>query len=241
MSKTTQHQTVVETFFEKAFHYRRHILFGFLVLLAFSGAVGGYWWYRTRVAKLAHKAYAEAADLIKARVMTPDETKGLFEVAFSSEDEKWQAVADAFKRVSDAYPHVGVGALAGIARGQALLRVGKVADARAAVEEALPRIASVPLRSLYTQLLALLLLDSAEPANIDRGLVMLQQLIADSTSPIHDSALYHLGAYHWHKHDFAKARDYWQQLLLQYDKEDISTPSEWVSLVKEKLALIDHA
>ena len=240
MSGAPEHTTFVESFFEKAFVYRRQLLLAAFTVLIIGGSAGSYWWYRQRVASLAHKAYADAAALLSARVLSGDETKGLFETAFASEEEKWQAAADAFKRVDELYPHVGIGAMAAVARVQALVHLGKFFEARTELAAALSRVSSAPLRSLYSQMLALLQLDSGDAGEQEKGLVSLQQLAANKDSVVHDSSLYHLGAYHWYLHDFDNARNYWQQLLLHYDKSDEQS-SGWVAMAKEKLTLIERA
>ncbi|MGD1997728.1 MAG: hypothetical protein PVJ92_02315 [Candidatus Dependentiae bacterium] len=240
MSDAKQQPTFVESFFEQAVAYRRQLFIGAFAVAVLAGSVGGYWWYRQRIASQAHKAYAEAAALINARIVGANDSKGLFETAFMSEEERWQAVADAFKRVSDNYPHVGMGGLAAVARVQALVRLNKMVEARAELADALPRIASAPLRALYTQTLALMQLDSAQDSEREKGLVSLQQLAANKDGVVHDSALYHLGSYYWHHQDFDNARNYWQQLLLGYEGNE-EHPSDWVAAAKEKLSLIERA
>lgn len=240
MSDANHQQTFVESFFEQALAYRRQLFIGAFAVAVLAGSIGGYWWYRQRMAAQAHKAYAEAAALINARIIGPDETKGLFENAFMSEEERWQVVADAFKRVSDNYPHVGIGGLAAIAHVQALIRLNKFVEARSELASALPRIASAPLRALYTQMLALMQLDSKDDAEREKGLVSLQQLAANKDGAVHDSSLYHLGSYYWYHQDFENARNYWQQLLLHYEGNE-EHPSDWVAPAKEKLSLIERA
>ena len=80
-----------------------------------------------------------------------------------------------------------------------------------------------------------MLLDEKDSAE---GLGMLKKLALDEKGVAHDLSLYHLGDYYWHKKNFDEARNYWNQLILRYGK-DQKYASPWVAAAKEKLVLID--
>ena len=133
----------------------------------------------------------------------------MFEVAYSSENEKWTAVEQAFADVYKQYPHVGIGVMAGAAQAQALVRLGKFEQARAVLSDVLPRIKSAQLRSLFTLTYAQLLIDSGDEALVQKGVGMLATAFAGSKeNVVHDTALYHLGLYYWYKSDFDNVRNY---------------------------------
>ena len=231
-------KTIVERLVDCVYTYRREVVLLFALMGVVGGSVTGYFWYKDQIARRAHKEYAAVLELRDARVVTGDEIKGAFETTFTSETEKWEAVANAFGQVYADYPHVGVGIMAGAAQSQALVRLGRFDEARAISADVVSRITSPQLRSLYTLVYAQMLVDSSIEQDVEKGLGMLAKLAATKESPAHDSALYYLGLHYWYNNQFASARNYWNQLILHYQNEATHV-SPWVSIVQEKLALID--
>lgn len=233
-----EHQkTIVEQIMSRVVEYRREVLLGVALVMVAASSVGGYFWYKDRIARSAHKAYSQACALRDARVLKGDERAGAFEISFTDESEKWAAVADAFGEVYAQYPHVGIGVMAGAAQVQALARVGKFSEARDLMAHVLPRVTSPQLRALFTVTYAQLLLDSDQDVDVQKGVTLLAQAAATKDNPIQDTALYYLGLYYWYKSDFSNARNYWNQLVLQYSADD-QNGSPWVSLAQENLALL---
>lgn len=231
-------RTIVERLVDALYTYRREVLLVFALMGVVGGSVSGYFWYKDRIARRAHKEYAAVLELRDARVVKGDEIKGAFETTFTSEHDKWEAVADAFGKVFEKYPHVGVGIMAGAAQAQALVRLGKFDEARALISDVTARVTSPQLRALFTLNHAQMLVDSGDEQEIESGIAMMAKLAATKESPVHDSALYYLGLHYWYESDFASARNYWSQLILHY-QNDAAHSSPWVSMVQEKLALID--
>lgn len=233
-----EHQkTIVEQVLSIASSYRREILLGMALAMVALGSVGGYFWYKDRIARTAHKAYTQACVLRDARILKGEERAGAFETAFTDETEKWEATAHAFAEVYKLYPHVGIGIMAGAAQVQSLVRLGKFEQARTLMATVVPRITSPQLRALFNVTYAQLLLDSDQDADVQRGVGLLAQSATTKDNPLQDTALYYLGLYYWHKNDFSNARNYWNQLVLQY-QADAQHSSPWVALAQENLALL---
>lgn len=231
-------KTVVERLVDCLYTYRREVLLVFALMCVVGGSVTGYFWYKDLIACRAHKEYAAVLELRDARVVKGDEIKGAFETTFTSDEEKWEAVGHAFGEVYKKYSHVGIGIMAGAAQAQALVRLGKFEQARTIIAEVVSRINSPQLRAVYTLTHAQMLVDSDNEQDAEQGLGMMAKLAATKESPSHDSALYYLGLHYWYSGDFASARNYWNQLMLHYQGDEQHS-SPWVSIVQEKLALID--
>jgi len=234
-------KTVIERLFDKAVAYKKELVLSAAVIAVSGAGIAGYFFYKTHVAKLAHKAYAQALVLENARVLKEgDEHSATLNKTFLSADEKWQAVADAFGAVYADFNHVGIGVMAGAAQAQALIRLGKLDKARTVLADVLARITSPELRALYSLTYARLLMDSDVEVEQQKGVTLLSQLASTKDSAVHDSALYYLGLHYWLSDDTVSATNYWKQLVMQYDTPDKKS-SPWVSKVKEKLALVESA
>jgi len=234
----SEYKVKFDVFLERAFSYRRELLLAAVILTVCAVSLGGYWWYKRHVSREAHKAYAQGTKLVEGRVLRKNESKGIFETAFRTIEEKWTSVANAFDVAQKRYPHVGMGVMAGVSRAQALIRLRKYDEARFVLKSVLSRIKSDELRALYTLTYSLLLLDSEQAADVEAGIGLLQRAGASKNNVVQDTALYHLGLYYWHKGDFTSARNYWKQFLLHYQFE-IKHPSVWGEQVKEMLSLIE--
>ncbi len=233
-------KTVIERLFDRAVAYKKE-LFLSAALIAVSGvSITGYFWYKNRVAQFAHRAYAQALTLEQARVIKEGDTPASFEKIFLTSTEKWEAVAQAFGAVYAEYNNSGIGVMAGAAQAQALIRLGKVDQARTVLGDVVARITSPELRALYSLTYARLLMDSDVVAEQQKGVGLLSQLASTKDSAVHDSALYYLGLHYWLTNDVIAATNYWKQLVMQYDNTDKKN-SPWVSKVKEKLALVESA
>lgn len=232
-----QYKTFVERIIDRVFEYRREVMLGCALVVVASGSVFGYFWYKDHLSRQAHRLYAHGVELQKARVVGADYSKGVFETAFNSEEEKWTAVADAFGKAYEQYPHVGIGVMAGVAQAQAFVRLGKIEEARTLYTNVLPRITSPELRALYTLTVAQMNIDSGDESLIQSGVSMLAQLAGKKESAVHDTALYQLGLYYWYNNDFQNAQNYWNQLVMTYDKSG-ADDSVWVSQAQERLALL---
>ena len=233
-------KTVIERLFDRAVTYRKELFLSAALVAVSGGSIAGYFLYKDRVARFAHKAYANALQLQQAPIVKDGQVSSAFETIFVSAEAKWQAVADAFGKVYADYNNVGIGVMAGAAQVQALIRLGKTSQARTLLADVLARITSPELRSLYSLTYARLLIDSDVEAEQQKGVSLLSQLASTKDCGAHDSALYYLGLYYWLSHDTVSATNYWKQLVMQYEGFDKKN-SPWVSRVKEKLALVESA
>jgi len=233
-------KTIFDRIGDHLVKHSRQLAFAGAFVAAVGAGLSGYSWYKNHTSRQGHKAYAKAAALLNARVINKGDQKGLLETTFTSEAEKWQAVADAFGKVYSMYARTGIGEMAGAAHVNALLKIGKRDEARAVLSKLATHISSPQLRQLYSVTYALTLLDSAQEDDVENGLSMLKKIARNTSSPVQDSALYHLGDYYWYKDDTANVLNYWKQLMLSFDKGGQNV-SPWVAKAKERLALIEPA
>jgi len=235
----------LEHLLNRVVHYRKEVALGVVVAAATGLAVGGYVIHKNYIAQKAHKAYVRALQLQQAPVLKEGEfpqdglpgSKGM---TFASSTEKWEAVARAFGAVYADYGHAGIGAMAGAAQAQALIRLGNYDEARGLLASVVHKISSPELRALYTLTYARMLLDSPNEDDQQKGRAQLIQLAATKDSAVHDSALYYLGLQYWMLGDVEAAANYWRQLVMQYPEVGQKS-SPWTAKAEERLALITHA
>lgn len=232
-------KTIFDRIGDHIVKHSREIGLATLFIAAVGAGFGGYSWYKARLSRDAHKAYAKAAALVSARVVGKDESKGIFETAFTSKREKWEAVARAFGEVYAKNSSIGIGVMAGAAQVNALLKLNKKDEAKRVLSLLVNDIPSPALHALYKMTYALMLVDSDAAGEHTRGINMLKAMARDGNSPVQDSALYHLGNYYWHAKNSEQARNYWKQLVMTFEKET-KHPSSWVEKAQKKLAMIDE-
>lgn len=227
-----------ESFSDIVALYKREIVIGSLFVLGSASILGGYAWYHGHQNRAAHKAYSEVCELKKARVVTKrDEHASLFERVFTSNEEKWHAVAQEFGVVAQDYTSSPVGALAGIAQANAHLRLGERDTARALFKKYYSRI-SGSLEKLYGVTYGQLLLESADQNEQKEGRQLLEK-IASNGSVVRSAALFALGEYYWTSRDFSQARNYWKQLLQFEQASRGSRLSWWGERAEKRLSLIE--
>lgn len=97
---------------------------------------------------------------------------------------------------------------------------GKTTEAIETLESALKLMTNKDdFYGLYKAKLALMQLDSADAVMQAKGLADLQ-VIAESDNSGKDTALYYLGLYYFDKNDLQNTRKYWQQLVVDGEKEN---------------------
>lgn len=227
----------LERTIERAIAHRKEVALGLALVVVSVGSVGIYYWYKDFTARQAHKAYTQASALQNARVLTGDEIASVFETVFTSEEEKWNAVARAYETVYKHYNNSGIGVMAGAAQAHALVKLGKTDEAKKLLADVMVRIPSIPLRSLYTLTYGRVLMDSSDEAEVSKGITLLSQLAATKDNAMHDTALYYLGLHYWYAGDMKLAQNYWKQLVMAYGEMG-KNGSPWLAGVKEKLALL---
>lgn len=79
---------------------------------------------------------------------------------------------------------------------------------------------------------ALMLLDSAQVSDQDKGKSLLIELVQDLNNPLRDMAAYYLGRYYLVAGNAEGARQIWLELINSFGSEETSP---WASLVHQKL------
>jgi tetratricopeptide (TPR) repeat protein len=158
---------------------------------------------------------------------------------FRSNEEKWEKVEEVFQKAYENNSSSGVAPLFLAFQAEALTQRGKMAEAVALLRQVIALLSAVEIKDYYRGKLALLLIDTKSEGGVEEGVGILKQLALDDQGVAHDVALYHLGHYYWYMKKFAEARNYWNQLLIKYEKNE-EYPSAWVPMAKEKLKLIDR-
>ncbi len=208
-----------------------------VLLVVVIGGLTGFFAYRTYSTRLqegASGAFVESMNYYNATVgQSSDDDATL---SFVTAEEKWQKTAEVFQKAYADYSRAGISGVFLVYAADALDKLGKHAEAIALMEQGTRAISAPSLRDWYRAKTALMLLDAANQAKIDEGIALLMSLAQDPSGAAYDFALYQLGDYYWHLHDFDKVKSYWNTLDIAYRTTD--KPSEWYTLAKPRLKLI---
>jgi len=205
-----------------------------------GSAVYGYRYYRLGVEQRAHKSFLECMSYFDAPIGTPEKEIDIFgieKVTFATFDEKWQKVSEVFQKAYDQNSSSGIAPLFLAFKSEALLQQNNRSQATEVLAAALKNIKDENLKNAYAVKYALMQLDSDDMTARQHGFDELKALAEDSKNVAHDVALYHMGLHFWHEKDFARAKNYWNQLVLAYG-QDSQHPSPWTKEAQEKLAFI---
>lgn len=211
------------------------------LLVALGGVMYGYVYYKRIREEKAHRALVESMEYFDAPVKadsSTDQLSILGKKEFKSSDEKWQKVVEVFQKAYKDNSGSGIAPLFLAYESEALIQQGKLADAIKKLRESLAELSSGPVKSYYEVKLALMLIDAKTNESIGEGLKILEKISLDDKNASHDMALYQLGEYFWYNKKFKEAKNYWNQLVLKYGKQE-KYSSPWVAVAKEKLRLID--
>jgi tetratricopeptide (TPR) repeat protein len=236
----------VEVLIKKVKEHQNRILAIIGLIAAISGGMLGYLYYKRMRAERAYTALTEALEYFDAPVKKADDAKDddfnfLNKKEFTSEAEKWTKVDSVFKSGYEANEGSGIAPFFLAYRAEALVKLNNLPKAIEIMRIALSRMPNHKVKSYYEVKLALMLIDARSAAAVEEGVKILKKLSRDDKNIAHDTALYFLGEYFWYEKKFNEAKNYWNQLLLEYEKEVTQDkyPSPWVGPAKEKLRLID--
>jgi predicted negative regulator of RcsB-dependent stress response len=211
------------------------------LLVALGGLTYGYSYYKRVREEKAYRALVEALEYFDAPIKkdaAADQLTVLGKKEFRTTDEKWQKTIDVLQKAYKNNSSSGIAPLFLAYQSEALISQGKLGDAVKMLREALTEMSSGPVKSYYEIKLALMLIDAKTNESISEGLKILEKFSLDDKNASNDAALYQLGEYYWNNKKFKEAKNYWNQLLLKYGKQE-KYSSPWVSVAKEKLRLID--
>lgn len=218
--------------YDQSVKYRRQLIM-VVGLVALGGGGGSlYYLYRSHHAQQAHKAYMSALELYNAEVSSDNTQKrSLFERVFTSEHQKWEAVATKFSHVAEQYKSTPLGLQAGLVEAEALMKLGKKDQARARYETYVHKLPSGAIKDAYMLSYALLLIDSPNSDEHQRGESLLHTQASSRDSVVHDFALYRLAQYQLVHNQVEQARGTIDQLVSLYGGSE--QPSEWAEKGKE--------
>jgi hypothetical protein len=215
----------VTSFFSRSGVILRYMRYIFLFSLLGSCAIGGYFayqWYAVHKQRNAQQIFAKAQDEYQAIISTDD---------ISMAQSGIERLIAFESQVAGLKTSFDIAQL----RVNALLKHDMHNEAVTVMKEVVNNMSSSPLYDSARVKLALMLLDTTD--NKNDGVKLLSDIGYDQQSANNDSALYYLGQYYWINGKLGKASNTWQHLVDQYKDEHIS-PSPWVNIVQEKLALI---
>lgn len=203
--------------------YLRYIfLFGLLSACAI-GSYFAYQWYVLQQQRNAQQIFVKAQDEYEVVLTTDDASTAKNGI------ERLMALE---KQVASFETSFDIAQL----RVNALLKHDMHDEAVEVMKEVIGNMSSTsPLYNSTRVKLALMLLDTADSK--EDGLKLLSDIGYDQQAANNDYALYYLGQYYWINGELGMARQAWQHLVDQYKDEHVS-PSPWVNVVQEKLALI---
>lgn len=210
----------------------------FLGLFVFIGLVTGYFYHRAGVQRRAHRDFLIAMDTFNAKVIKTVTNEDLGPNVFSSEKDKWERVDKVFKRMYEKNKNTGIAPMFLAYRVEALLNLGKQADAIKTQSLLLRLIPSKSALKTYNDIkLALIQIDTNIKDLVRIGLENLKKIAYGQGNVSQDEALYRLGQYYWNTRNFKEAANYWNQLVIKFGKT-AKYPSVWAGIAKPKLKTI---
>lgn len=232
MAKGTMHSIkdfLNSIFGDTDFKYAKELAFACVIIALCVGGYYGYRWYNKNQEQAAHQLFARNVEEFEREV---EEGKA----------EGWQNVETLFQLGYDQHSKSSLAPYFLIYKAEAMIRQNK--DATKVLEDALNQMPNnSPIKSLYGTKLALMLLDTktdtqeAEDAR-NKGIDMLKNIAADTSSTGNDVASYYLGLYYWNNNDMNQAKEVWGKLIdTQKDVQKLGQ-SPWALLAQEKLGQI---
>ncbi len=216
---------------------KKQVLIGVAGIAILVTATVGYVFYKRHVREQAHKDLLQALryyDGVVGKMSYADAAT----VSFASEAEKWQKTEQLFKEGYEAYKGTDLGSMFLAYQSESLLHLGKFDEALKVLSSAVVQMNDAAVKDFYRVKLALMLLDSGKEIDKQQGLGLLKKIADDTQSVANEAALYQLGSYYWYEKKFEEAKNYWQMLLVKYGTRDIKQPSQYVDIVKDKMALL---
>ena len=212
------------------------------MLLALAVGIYGYCYYKQQREEKAYRALVTSLEYFDAPFVKDGENKDdldfLSKKEFKTAEEKWKKVDEIFKGAYKSHGSSGLASFFLAYRSQALLELKDLPKAIELLRLSLSDMPNGSVKEYYKSKLALMLIDTKSANGAGEGIKILKQLALDDTNVAHDRALYHLGEYYWHEKKFSEAKNYWNQLVLKYGKQE-RYPSPWVEPARDKLRLID--
>jgi|GEM_PF-908420 len=217
--------------------YKKQVIVGIIFAGCLSCVVVGYHFYKRNLQVKAHQTLIGALKYYEAPVKVKRDETDFSSLQFTSEKEKWTKVEEAFR---DAYQNYKSSTLAPMFlayQADALLNLDKHEEALKVLQNAIDLMDNENVADFYRVKLALMQMDSSQENLRQEGFGLLKKLAETQQSIAQEKALYHIGGYYWSQKKYAEAQNYWNQLLLKFDR-DPKIPSVYAESVKSKLRLI---
>lgn len=209
-----------------------------IAIVAVIGIFVGYIFYKNMINKDAQRDFLVAMQVYNGKVVktATDEKLGVNE--FRTEAEKWEQVDKIFDEMYKKNSGSGIAPFFLAYRVEALINLNKLVLAIDVQKELLKKIPNKSnLQPLNKIKLSLMQIDTKIEDRVKDGISELTSIAYDSSCSAQDAALYHLGEYYFYEKNYKEAANYWNQLVLKFDK-NIEYPSVYVELAKPKLKTI---
>lgn len=184
----------------------------------------GYRWYQTYQDKKAQLVFSNAVQAYNS-------------ASQSNNPDEWERASTLLKLGYDQYSTSSFAPYFQSFYADSLLKQNKFEEAVVAVEKAVSLVpAYSPLAPALNTKLALMLLDSTEINNQERGEKLLKALAYDKNNILADQALFYLGYYCWSANRVADAKIAWQKLISEFSSHASLQGSPWLARAQEKMA-----
>jgi len=204
--------------------WSKELIFAAALLLVIAGAYFGYRWHTNNKNQAAHMLFAQNLEELER-------------ISQEGNKEDWESVETLFKLGYDQYPKSSLAPYFLIYQGQALLKQGKLDEARDIINLAVEKLPSdCPVLGLYKVKVALMGLDSKAQSTVDASLEQLQALAKNTELHVQDVAGYHLGLYYWVHNQMAKAQEVWLAMIEAVKTTEKTGQSPWAAKAQEMLA-----
>jgi len=233
----------MESLIKKCKEHQSHLLALIGLAVAISGGIFGYFHYKRARAQRAYSALVAALEYFDAPIKKDEEAKAddfgfLDKKEFTTEAEKWKKVDAVFANEYEKNSNSGIAPFFLAYRAEALVKLKDLPKAIEIMRLAISTMPNHKAKSYYNVKLALMLIDTRSAVAIEEAIKIMKEIGNDDKNIARDMALYFLGECYWYQKKFNEAKNYWNQLLLAYEKQD-KYPSPWIEPAKEKLRLID--
>jgi len=202
-----------------SYKYMRHIGIAIGGLVVASGLFLGHRWYAVNREQKAQEVFAGCV--------------AEFERA-ERDANLWPNAELVFHLGYEHHAGSNLGPYFKVFEAEAQVHQGKQSEARVTMEQAVSQLAKhSPVYHVYETKLALMLIDSDNAQDKQRGIATLEKLANNTCNLNRDMAQYYAGLYYWSANDEAKARTAWHDLL-PLAQAEVASP--WARLAADKIA-----
>ena len=207
-------------------------------VIVLSLAIFGYVYYKNRVRACAYKDFMAAIQYYDGTVKGKKASSNYPGIKqFESENDKWVQTEQVFKQGYQSYKNTELAPVFLAFQAEALLNLGKVAQALELLKDVVSKVKSEEIKDSYKIKIALINMDNKDEKIQNEGLTQLIAIANNDNSVANEIALYQVGSYFWNQKKYNEAKNYWQRLLVKTTAKS-GQMSVFAGEVREKLSLI---